>query len=122
MPVKSKKILVIIIMVALVSSVVAGAASLFNRSGNNDVSALNARINEAVNSCMQSLPTGAPTCDTQLGSVIDKICNPQNNNEQQLSQIDACHDGKVAQYYKIRNTEIMKTRNTIIGNNNTMER
>jgi flagellar basal body-associated protein FliL len=35
--VKSKKILIIIIMVALVSSVVAGAVSLFNTSGNNDV-------------------------------------------------------------------------------------
>jgi flagellar basal body-associated protein FliL len=122
MPVKSKKILVIIIMVVLVSSVVAGAASLFNRSGNSDVSALNARINEAVNSCMQSLPTGAPTCDTQLASVIYKICSPQNNNEQQRSQIDACHDGKVVQYYKIRNAEIAKTRDTIIRNNNTMQK
>src|SRR5438094_146707 len=122
MPVKSKKILVIIIMVVLVSSVVAGAASLFNRSGNNDVSALNARINGAVDSCMQSLPAGSPTCDTQLGSVIDKICSPQNNNEQQRSQIDARHDGKVVQYYQIRNAEIAKTSNStmqsIIRNNN----
>lgn len=119
---KSKKILVIIIIVVLVSSVVAGSASLFNRSSNNDVSALNARINSAVSSCMQSLPTGTPTCDTQLGSVIERICSPQNTNEQQRSQIDACHDGKVLQYYQIRNVEITKSGNATDRSNNTMQR
>jgi hypothetical protein len=105
-------------MVVLVSSVVAGAASLFNRSsGNSQISVLNDRINSAVNSCMQFLPNGTPTCDSQLGSVISKICNGENNNEQQRS-VDACHDGKIAQYYKIRNTEIVKRRSTIIANNN----
>ena len=106
-------------MVALISSVAAGAASLFNRSSNSEVSALNARINAAVNSCMQFLPSGNPTCDAQLGPAIDKICNPQSNAQQQLSQIDACHDGRVVQYYKVRNTEIMKTRNTIFKSNNS---
>ena len=119
---KSKKVLVLILMVALVSSVAAGAASLFNRPSNNDVSALNARINGAVNSCMQTLPAGTPTCDTQLVSVVDKICSPQSTNEQQRSQIDACHDGKVVLYYKIRNAEVMKTRNAIIGNNDSVKK
>jgi hypothetical protein len=119
---KSKRILVIILMVALVSSVAAGAASLFNRPGNNnDVSAINARLNGAVDSCMQTLPTGTTTCDTQLGPVFDKICNPQSTSDQQRSQIDACHDGKVLQYYQIRNAEIIKTRNSTITNNSTMK-
>jgi flagellar basal body-associated protein FliL len=120
--VKSKKILVIILMVALVSSVAAGAASLFNRPSNNDVLALNARINGAVNSCMQTLPAGTTTCDTQLGSLVDKICNPQSTNEQQRSQIDACHDGKVLQYYKIRNAEIVKTRNRLMTNSSSTKK
>jgi flagellar basal body-associated protein FliL len=121
--VKSKKILVIIIMVVLVSSVVAGSASLFNRSpNNNDVAALNAKISGAVSSCMQSLPAGTPQCDMQLGSVIERICSPQNTNEQQRSQIDACHDGKVLQYYQIRNAQITKSGNTTSGNNNTTQR
>ena len=116
---KSKKILVIVLMVVLVSSVAAGAASLFNRPGNNDVSAINARLNGAVNSCMQTLPAGTTTCDTQLGPVVDKICNPQSINEQQRSQIDVCHDGRILQYYQIRNAEITKTRNSTITNNGT---
>ena len=109
-------------MVVLVSSVVAGSASLLNRSANNDVSALNARINSVVSSCMQTLPTGTVTCDTELGSVIEKICSPQNTNEQQRSQIDACHDGKVLQYYKIRNSEISKSANATTVSNNTTQR
>ena len=118
---KSKKILVIVLMVVLVSSVAAGAASLFNRPGNNDVSAINARLNGAVDSCMQTLPAGTTTCDTRLGPVVDKICNPRSISDQQRSQIDACHDGKVLQYYQIRNTEIIKTRNSTITNNSTMK-
>ena len=108
---RQKRILVIIIMAVLVSSVVAGAMSLFNRSSqtgannnntNNKLLLLNTRINYLVDFCMKSLPNGTSACDNQLGRVINKICSDLQQS------LDVCHDQKVAQYYKIRNDEIMK--------------
>jgi hypothetical protein len=107
---RQKRILVIIIMAVLVSSVVAGAMSLFNRSSqtaannntNNRILLLNTRINYLVDFCMKSLPNGTSACDNQLGRVINKICSDLQQS------LDVCHDQKVAQYYKIRNDEIMK--------------
>jgi hypothetical protein len=107
---RQKRILVIIIMAVLVSSVIAGATSFFNRSSqtaakdntNNKILLLNTRINYLVDFCMKSLPNGTSACDNQLGRVINKICSDLQHS------LDACHDQKVAQYYKIRNDEIMK--------------
>jgi peptidoglycan hydrolase CwlO-like protein len=107
MKISGKKILVIVIMVVLASSVVAGATSLFNRSNNSQV-LLNDRINNAVDSCLKSLPKGTPACDGQLGPALNKICSEENNNNNNNGQLDACHNGKVAQYYKVRNVEISK--------------
>jgi hypothetical protein len=103
-----KRILVIIIMAVLISSVVAGAISLFNRSSTsstNDNALINARLNEVVNFCVRSLPNGTSTCDNQLLPVVNKIC--EENNAKQV--IDACSDGKVVQYYKARNIENSKS-------------
>ena len=120
MRISGKRILVIVIMGILVSSVVAGAVSYFNRSSittaNNNQTLLNARINNVVNFCLKSLPNGTAACDSQLGPVLTRICN----NEQQ-QPFTACHDGKVVQYYKIRNNEIAK-RSAIVNkssNNST---
>jgi hypothetical protein len=112
-----KRILVIIIMAVLISSVVAGAISLFNRSStsstnDNNNALINARLNEVVNFCVRSLPNGTSTCDNQLLPVVNKIC--EENNAKQV--IDACSDGKVVQYYKARNIENNKS--GIISENN----
>jgi hypothetical protein len=118
MRLSGKRILVIIIMGVLVSSIVAGAMSYFNRSSstasNNNQILLNERVNNIVGFCINSLPNGTTTCDNRLGPLLNKICNGENNTAQQ--SLDACHDGKVAQYYKVRNDEIKK-RNTIVKSN-----
>jgi hypothetical protein len=121
MRISGKRILVIVIMGILVSSVVAGAVSYFNRSSittaNNNQTLLNARINNVVSFCLKSLPNGTSVCDSQLGPVLTRICN---NVQQPLT---ACHDGKVVQYYKIRNNEIAK-RSAIVNksSNNSMKK
>jgi hypothetical protein len=119
----TKKILVIALMVVLVSSVVAGAISFYSRPSttNDNKMLLNARLNSVVNFCIQSLPNGTAVCDGQLAAAVNKICE---ENKGQMS-LDACHDGKVNQYYKNRNVEIAK-RNTLIKNdgnnsNNTVK-
>jgi len=117
MRLSGKRILVIIIMAVLISSIVAGAMSYFNRSSstaNNNQILLNERVNNIVGFCINSLPNGTTTCDNRLGPLLNKICNGENNTAQQ--SLDACHDGKVAQYYKVRNDEIKK-RNTIVKSN-----
>jgi flagellar basal body-associated protein FliL len=117
MRLSGKRILVIIIMAVLVSSIVAGAMSYFNRSSstaNNNQILLNERVNNIVDFCINSLPNGTTMCDSRLGPLLNKICNGENNTAQQ--SLDACHDGKVAQYYKVRNDEIKK-RNTIVKSN-----
>ena len=118
MRLSGKRILVIIIMGVLVSSIVAGAMSYFNRSSstaNNNQILLNERVNNIVDFCINSLPNGTTTCDNRLGPLLNKICNGENNTAQQ--SLDACHDGKMAQYYKVRNDEIKK-RNTMVKSNN----
>lgn len=98
-----KKILVIIIMVVLVSSVVAGAVSFFNKpqtsSNNNNNAFLNTRLNQVVDFCIRSLPNGTFACDNQLLPVVNEICGQGGAR----AIIDACTDGKVLQYYKVRN-------------------
>jgi hypothetical protein len=121
MRVSGKRILVIVIMAVLVSSVVAGAMSYFNRSSsttttaNNNQILLNERVNNVIDFCISSLPNGTSACDNQLGPVLNKICSGENNTTQQ--SLDACQNGKVAQYYKVRNNEITK-RNTLVKNSN----
>jgi hypothetical protein len=118
MRLSGKRILVIIIMAVLVSSIVAGAMSYFNRSSstaNNNQILLNERVNNIVDFCINSLPNGTTMCDSRLGPLLNKICNGENNTAQQ--SLDACHDGKMAQYYKVRNDEINK-RNTMVKSNN----
>lgn len=106
-------------MGVLVSSIVAGAMSYFNRSSstanNNNQILLNERVNNIVDFCINSLPNGTTTCDDRLGPLLNKICNGENNTAQQ--SLNACHDGKVEQYYKVRNDEIKK-RNTMVKSNN----
>jgi hypothetical protein len=113
-----KKILVIIIMAVLISSVVAGAVSFFNRSStspnnDNNNALLNARLNEVVNFCIRSLPNGTSVCDNQLLPIVNKICAEDNAKQ----VVDACSDGKVAQYYKTRNIE--SSRSGTMYRNNT---
>jgi hypothetical protein len=105
-----KKILVIIIMVVLISSVVAGAVSFFNTSqtsssNNKNNAFLNARLNQVVDFCIRSLPNGTAACDNQLLPIVNKICA----EDAARPMIDACTDGKVLQYYKVRNIESNKT-------------
>ena len=119
MRLSGKRILVIIIMAVLVSSIVAGAMSYFNRSSstaNNNQILLNERVNNIVDFCINSLPNGTTMCDSRLGPLLNKICNGENNTAQQ--SLDACHDGKVAQYYKVRSDEINKRNTTVKSNNN----
>jgi hypothetical protein len=122
MRLSGKRILVIIIMGVLVSSIVAGAMSYFNRSSstannnNNNQILLNERVNNIVDFCINSLPNGTTTCDNRLGPLLNKICNGENNTVQQ--SLDACHDGKAPQYYKVRNDEIKKGNTMIKRNNN----
>lgn len=107
MRISGKRIAVIVIMAILVSSVVAGAVSYFNRSSTtttNNQASLNARIDNVVDFCLKSLPLGTPPCDSQLGPVLNRICSGENAQQ----SLDACHDGKVTQYYKVRNNEIAK--------------
>jgi c-di-AMP phosphodiesterase-like protein len=106
MRISGKRIAVIVIMAILVSSVVAGAVSDFNRSTTttNNQASLNARIDNVVDFCLKSLPVGTSPCDSQLGPVLNRICSAENTQQ----TLDACHDGKVTQYYKVRNNEIAK--------------
>jgi len=117
MRVSGKRILVVVIMGILVSSVIAGAVSYFNRSSKTTAptnqTLLNSRINNVVDFCLNSLPMGTSACDSQLGPILEKICGGENKNIQQ--SLDACHNGKVIQYYKVRNNEVPK-RKTLVSN------
>jgi hypothetical protein len=99
-----KKVLAIVFMAVLASSVLATAISVFSRinttNGNNNqkeitIGQLNTQINNVVNFCLGSLPNGKAECDSQF-KIIDQVCN------RNIPQLDVCHNGKIAQYYKIR--------------------
>ena len=72
-------------------------------SNTNNIPLINTRLNSVVNFCLKSLPKGYAACDRQLSPAVSKICA-----EHAGQPIDACSDGKVAQYYKIRSTQIAK--------------
>jgi hypothetical protein len=102
--ISSKKILVIVLMIVLASSVLVGASSLF--SGRPSPRSIqqqdtNTQLNNVVDFCMKSLPNGIPECDNQLRDLVNSICNSNDNKD----NLDACHNGRVDQYYKVRETE-----------------
>ena len=88
-------------MAVLASSVLAGASSLFSGRGsspssNTQQGDTNTQLNNVVDFCMKSLPNGIPECDSQLREIVNSVCNNNKDN------LDACHDGKVDQYYRAR--------------------
>jgi hypothetical protein len=116
--IRGNKLIVIILMGVLLSSAVAGAISFYNRApsantDNNNIPLINARLNSVVNFCLKSLPKGYAACDSQLSPAVSKICAEHTGQP-----IDACSDGKVAQYYKIRSSEIAKNSTIINGSKN----
>jgi hypothetical protein len=113
--IRGNKLVVIILMGVLLSSAVAGAISFYNRSPNtnnvnNNIPLINARLNSVVSFCLKSLPKGYAACDSQLSPAVSKICA-----EHAGQPIDACRDGKVDQYYRIRSTEIAKNSTILTG-------
>lgn len=81
-------------MVVLVSSVAAGASSLFtNRVQEQDI---NAELNRIVDFCVESLPAGIPECDQQLREIVDNSCRASDNS------LDACKNNKVDHYFRSR--------------------
>lgn len=116
--IRGNKLVVLILMAVLLSSAVAGAISFYNRApsttdNSNNIPLINSRLNSVVNFCLKSLPKGYPACDGQLGPAVDKLCADHAGQP-----IDACSDGKVAQYYKIRSTEIAKNSTIANGSRN----
>ena len=96
---KAKKIIVIGLMAVLVLSVTLSAVTFYSRQGSSNTiqsrEGLNTAVNAAVKQCLDSLPAGTPDCDSQLKDSVANLCAKD-------SSLDACHDGKVDQYYKAR--------------------
>ncbi|MGB7953995.1 MAG: hypothetical protein WCF23_08435 [Candidatus Nitrosopolaris sp.] len=108
--VSGKKVMVIGLMAVLGSSVLVGAVSLYNRSSSNapttigvNQSELNARLNSILDFCLNSLPNGLQACDRQLKNVVTEVCAANNG------ALDACHNGKVDQYYVARAAGVTKS-------------
>lgn len=97
----NKKILVIVLMIVLVSSVVAGASTLFTGTPSTRVERqdINIQLNSVIDFCLQSLPEGTPECDNQLREVVVSTCKANNND------LDACMNDRVNQYYAMRNVK-----------------
>jgi hypothetical protein len=104
-----KKAMVIGLMAVLGSSVLVGALSLYNRSSSNapstisNQSGLNIRLNTILDFCLRSLPNGIPACDKQLKDLVNQVCAANNG------ELDACHNGKVDQYYVVRAAEVSRS-------------
>jgi hypothetical protein len=108
--VSAKKVMVIGLMAVLGSSVLVGAVSLYNRSSSSapttigvNQSELNARLNSILDFCLNSLPNGLQACDRQLKNVVTEVCAANNG------ALDACHNGKVDQYYVARAAGVTKS-------------
>ena len=97
----NKKILVIVLMIVLVSSVGAGASTLFTGTPSTIVERqdINIQLNSVIDFCLKSLPEGTPECDNQLGEVVVSTCKANNND------LDACMNDRVNQYYAMRNVK-----------------
>jgi hypothetical protein len=89
------------LMIVLVSSVVAGASTLFTGTPSTRVERqdINIQLNSVIDFCLQSLPEGTPECDNQLGEVVVSTCKANNND------LDACMNDRVNQYYAMRNVK-----------------
>ena len=110
--------LIVIILMGVFCIIIAGAISFYNRApsantDNNNIPLINARLNSVVNFCLKSLPKGYADCDSELSPAVSKICAEHTGQP-----IDACSDGKVAQYYKIRSSEMAKNSTIINGSKN----
>jgi hypothetical protein len=77
---------------------------------------LNAATNALVDECLKTLPSGSPSCET-MKSTISEACQTASN------QLDACNDGRVEQYYTIRNTASMSASSSapIVSSSNIEE-
>jgi len=97
----TKKTLVIVLMIVLVSSVGAGASTLFTGTPSTRVDRqdINIQLNSVIDFCLKSLPEGTPECDNQLGEVVVSTCKANNND------LDACMNDRVNQYYTMRNVK-----------------
>ena len=108
----TKKVLVIGLMAVLLLSVLVSAISFYSRSSSPSPSIResqdNDRVNEIVDFCIRTLPNGTAACDNQLRDGVNKVCESNN-------KLDACHDGRVDQYYRMRN----QAKITINENNHT---
>lgn len=84
-------------MVVLVSSVAAGASSLFTGTPPNRVQEqdINAELNRMVDICVESLPAGIPECDQQLREIVE-FCRASDDS------LDACKNNKVDHYFRSR--------------------
>src|SRR3954454_24570422 len=98
----AKKVLVIGLMAVLWLSFLVRPISVYTRSSppapsiKQAEAQLNDKINQILDICTRSLPNGIPACDNQLRDGINKVYESNN-------KLDACHDGRVNQYYRIRN-------------------
>jgi hypothetical protein len=63
---------------------------------------LNSRLNSILDSCLNSLPNGLHACDRELKNVVIEVCAANNGT------LDACHNGKVDQYYVARAAAVSK--------------
>jgi hypothetical protein len=97
----TKKTLVIVLMIVLVSSVVAGASTLFTGTPSTRVERqdINIQLNSVIDFCLKSLPEGTPECDNQLVEVVVSTCKANNND------LDACMNDRVNQYYTMRSVK-----------------
>ena len=101
--------MVIGLMAVLGSSVLVGALSLYNRPSSNapstisNQSGLNIKLNTVLDFCLRSLPNGNPACDKQLRDLVTQVCAANNG------ELDACHNGKVDQYYVVRAAEVSRS-------------
>ena len=88
-------------MIVLVSSVGAGASTLFTGTPSTRVERqdINIQLNSVIDFCLKSLPEGTPECDNQLGEVVVSTCKANNN------ELDACMNDRVNQYYAMRNVK-----------------
>lgn len=92
-----KQVIVIGLGAALFLSAVLSAVSISQPPAPITREELNSQVNSIVDSCMQTLPQGLPECDAQLREIVDQVCA-------QEPSLDACTDGRVDEYYRIRGT------------------
>ncbi len=103
--VATKKILVIVLMVALASSVAAGSLFTGKPSTRLQEPDINTQLNSVVEFCTRSLPAGTSECDYYLRELVDNTCKNDNT-------LDACRNDKVTQYYSTRTVHVSNDNTT----------